>query len=80
MPQNYVYLFSMAHTLYFIPGVATDARVFAALELPGYDKVFLEWKKPWPNESMAQYAERFAAQIDPDSQAMAVGTPLLLFA
>lgn len=63
----------MAHTLYFIPGVATDARVFAALELPGYDKVFLEWKKPRPNESMAQYAERFAAQIDPDSNPVLIG-------
>lgn len=63
----------MAHTLYMIPGVATDRRVFAALALD-YPVVYLEWTTPLhAKESMADYAQRLASQIDPDSNPVLVG-------
>jgi pimeloyl-ACP methyl ester carboxylesterase len=63
----------MAHTLYLIPGVATDRRIFAALELQ-HPVVVLEWTTPLhAKESMQDYARRLAAQIDPDSNPVLVG-------
>jgi pimeloyl-ACP methyl ester carboxylesterase len=63
----------MAHTLYCIPGVATDKRIFAALELQ-HPMVFLEWSTPLHHkESMQDYAKRLASQIDPDSNPVLIG-------
>lgn len=63
----------MAHTLYLIPGVATDRRIFAALELQHPD-VYLEWMPPLhAKESIQDYAKRFAQQIDPASNPVLIG-------
>ena len=63
----------MPHTLYFIPGVATDSSVFAALELQQYDRVYLEWERPKRGETISDYAKRFAQQIDPADNPILVG-------
>ena len=62
----------MEQRLYFIPGVATDRRVFANLELSEYEKVFLDWLQPQANESIQAYAKRMADRVDLDV------TPVLL--
>jgi pimeloyl-ACP methyl ester carboxylesterase len=53
----------MERRLYLIPGVATDRSVFAALELPQYEKVYLDWIQPAGNESIRSYAERMVASL-----------------
>jgi len=51
--------------VYFIAGLAADARVFKHLQLPAHcTAVFLEWIKPLPGETLAAYAIRLAAAID----------------
>lgn len=50
-------------TVYLFSGLGADSRAFQALELPGYNKVFIEWVPPGHKESMAQYARRLTSQI-----------------
>lgn len=64
---------TVTHKLYFIPGVATDARVFAGLDLPDYEKVYLNWKKPRKGEPIQEYAARFAEQIDFSANPVLIG-------
>ena len=51
--------------VYFIAGLGADSRVFKRIQLPiGYEMVFLEWLKPVPKESLAQYALRLSESIE----------------
>ena len=63
----------MDYTLYFIPGVATDRRVFSRLTLSHYHQVYLDWVPPLGHEDLHGYATRLAEQIDPSSQAILIG-------
>jgi len=52
-------------TLYLIPGLGADRRVFSRLTLPaGYRQVHLEWIRPEKGESLHAYSLRMAALID----------------
>jgi pimeloyl-ACP methyl ester carboxylesterase len=50
--------------MYLIPGLATDERLFHRLNLPDIEMSVLKWEVFLPNDSMASYAKRMAAQID----------------
>jgi pimeloyl-ACP methyl ester carboxylesterase len=63
----------MERRLYLIPGVATDRRVFAGLELGGYDQVHLDWIQPQKAESIRSYAERMVARLDGDQSPILIG-------
>jgi pimeloyl-ACP methyl ester carboxylesterase len=52
-------------TLYFIPGLGADHRVFERLVLPARHRVVhLDWIKPLEGESLQQYSMRMSAPID----------------
>ncbi|RYZ20479.1 MAG: alpha/beta hydrolase [Chitinophagaceae bacterium] len=52
-------------TLYFIPGLGADHRVFSRLVLPPHCKpVYLDWIKPVPGETLHDYSLRFGEAID----------------
>jgi pimeloyl-ACP methyl ester carboxylesterase len=57
----------MVRKLHLIPGVATDRRVFAALDLPDYEVEFLDWIPPHRGESIVAYARRMAERITDES-------------
>ena len=52
------------HTLYFIPGLGADERLFSKLKLTGYKKKYIKWIVPKKNESLPHYAKRLSSQID----------------
>ena len=53
-----------AMTVYFIPGLGADRRVFKHIQLPtGYSIQHINWLPPEPGESLTHYAQRLAAMI-----------------
>lgn len=51
--------------VYFIPGLAADRRVFRYIQLPAqHEAVYLDWIRPQPKESLADYAARLSVQVD----------------
>jgi pimeloyl-ACP methyl ester carboxylesterase len=63
----------MERRLYLIPGVATDRRVFAALDLPQYETVYLDWLQPSENEGIRSYAARMVALLAGEEAPILVG-------
>jgi pimeloyl-ACP methyl ester carboxylesterase len=52
-------------TIYMIPGLAADARLFSALNFGDkIEKVTLKWLQPAKNETLEDYARRLVTQID----------------
>ncbi|WP_353197674.1 alpha/beta hydrolase [Parapedobacter defluvii] len=49
-------------TYYLFSGLGADHRAFQGMEFPGETR-HISWVPPLPNESIAGYAERIAAQI-----------------
>ncbi|MBW8684758.1 alpha/beta fold hydrolase [Chitinophaga rhizophila] len=50
-------------TVYLFSGLGADSSVFNNLELPGYQKVYINWIPALRNESIRQYAGRIKSQI-----------------
>ncbi|MFN8393218.1 MAG: alpha/beta hydrolase [Bacteroidia bacterium] len=63
----------MERKLYFIPGVATDRRVFAHLDLPGYTTTYLDWVRPRRGESIEEYAARNVERLEGDENPVLIG-------
>lgn len=55
-------------TIYFVPGMATDKKIFERIQLPNskYQYFVLEWLIPEDNESLVDYAHRMAKDIKHD--------------
>lgn len=49
--------------IYFLSGLGADESVFIGLDLPGVERVYLNWIEPLPKESIEAYAQRMAARI-----------------
>jgi pimeloyl-ACP methyl ester carboxylesterase len=49
--------------VYLFSGLGADKSVMDALDLPGFDCIFIEWLSPLPKESLQQYVQRLAAYI-----------------
>ncbi|MFY7758941.1 MAG: alpha/beta hydrolase, partial [Flavobacterium stagni] len=60
--------------VYFMPGLAASSSIFERIQLPEdqFEVHLLEWFLPEPNESLAAYAQRMAAQVT-DPTALLVG-------
>ncbi|MEO8174396.1 MAG: alpha/beta hydrolase [Sediminibacterium sp.] len=56
----------MNNNVYFISGLGADKRAFQFLDLSFCTPVFVEWIKPLPGESIANYALRIKEQITDD--------------
>ncbi len=64
-------------TVYFIPGLGTDYRIFTELELgDNYEVEYLHYFTPPKNTTMKTYAHLMAKQIDTTSKFIIVGASL----
>src|ERR1051325_8568607 len=61
------------HTIYFIPGLGADERLFSKLKLDGYNKKYVKWIVPLKNELLPEYAKRLSMQIDAKDSFSLVG-------
>lgn len=59
-------------TVYFLPGLGADHRVFEQLDLSFCNPVFIDWIKPLPREAIHDYARRLLNLI-PDKNPVIVG-------
>lgn len=51
-------------TLYLLPGVGCDKRLFERLDLPGMDVVYIEWPPFQKGCTLKELAERMRAAVD----------------
>ena len=51
--------------VYCMPGLAASSDIFERIELPKdtFELILLEWKLPFPNESLKAYAQRMVLEI-----------------
>lgn len=49
--------------IYLIPGLGADHRVFATINLPGFETTVISWENPEKNERIEDYAKRLSAQV-----------------
>lgn len=50
-------------TIYLLPGLGADERLFQNLDLDGFHATTLKWIDPLQNESIESYAKRLAVKI-----------------
>ena len=50
-------------TIYCISGLGADERVFAKLEVKGFELKVIHWLLPMPDETLPHYAERMRQEI-----------------
>jgi len=63
----------MIKTIYLIPGVGANDKVFMNLELPGYEIVHIKWPKHKKTESLQSYVKKILPQIKADTQPVFMG-------
>jgi pimeloyl-ACP methyl ester carboxylesterase len=63
-------------TIYLLPGVGCDARLFERLDLPGFDVVKLEWPRFEAQDTLAGIAERIRAQVRAGEPHVLVGVSM----
>lgn len=59
--------------IYLIPGLGLDGRIFKHLDLKGHAVTILNWLEPYKNESLRDYAQRMANDIDNKDQNVLIG-------
>jgi hypothetical protein len=63
----------MSKTIYLIPGVGANDKVFMNLDLPGYEIVHIKWPKHKKNESLQSYVKKLVPQIKTDTEPIFIG-------
>lgn len=63
----------MTSVIYTIPGLGFTSAIFSKLNINKYEVHHLEWQLPKKEETLNQYAKRFAAQIDWNRNVMLIG-------
>ena len=63
----------MVQTIYLIPGVGANDKVFQNLQLPGYEVVHLKWPKHKKQEHIETYVKKLVPQIKKDTQPIFIG-------
>jgi len=63
----------MAKTIYLIPGVGANDKVFQNLDLSGYEIVHLQWPKHKRNDDLQVYVKKLLPQIKKDTQPVFIG-------
>tara|TARA_B100001109_G_C18857303_1_gene472298 strand:- start:1967 stop:2617 length:651 start_codon:yes stop_codon:yes gene_type:complete len=66
----------MKVSIYCIPGLGQDHRIFEGLAIPNADIHFLDWIEAVEGESMQEYAKRFAEQLPDDPNICLLGVSL----
>lgn len=64
-------------TVYFIPGLGVDSRVFSYLDIDStINQVYLEWPECSETETMESYADKLIEQMDTSNEVAVVGLSL----
>lgn len=63
----------MDKTIYLIPGVGANDKIFKNLDLEGYDVVHIKWPKHKANEDIQTYVKKLLPQIKKDTQPVLIG-------
>ncbi len=63
----------MDKTIYLIPGVGANDKIFQNLDLHGYEIVHLKWPKHKKDESLTTYVKKLLPQIKKDTQPILIG-------
>lgn len=63
----------MSKTIYLIPGVGANDKIFQNLDLPGYEIVHLKWPKHKKSESIQTYVKKLLPQIKKDTEPILIG-------
>lgn len=63
----------MAKTIYLIPGVGANDKVFQNLDLGGYEIVHIKWPKHRKNETLQAYVKKLQSQIKKDTEPILIG-------
>src|ERR1700758_372822 len=63
----------MTKTIYLIPGVGANDKIFQNLDLSGYEVVHLKWPRHRKNETIQSYVKRLVPQIKTDTQPVLIG-------
>lgn len=63
----------MDKTIYLIPGVGANDKIFQNLDLTGYEVVHLKWPKHKKNEHIESYVKKLLPQIKKDTQPILLG-------
>jgi pimeloyl-ACP methyl ester carboxylesterase len=63
--------------VYFISGIAADRRLFRHTHLPqGFEPIYLDWIKPFQNETLQSYAYRLSENINVHEPFVIIGISL----
>jgi pimeloyl-ACP methyl ester carboxylesterase len=63
----------MDKTIYLIPGVGANDKVFKNLDLKGYDIVHVKWPRHKKGESIQTYVKKLLPQIKKDTEPILIG-------
>jgi pimeloyl-ACP methyl ester carboxylesterase len=63
----------MDKTIYLIPGVGANDKIFENLELGDYEIVHLKWPKHRKDEHISSYVKKLVPQIKKDTQPILIG-------
>jgi pimeloyl-ACP methyl ester carboxylesterase len=63
-------------TVYFIPGLGADYRLYNNIDIPGAEVCFLEWMEPGYCTSLEEYARNFVPLIDSSKPLALCGTSM----
>jgi len=63
-------------TVYLLPGLGADHRLFGKLSLPGHKLIYLDWKPFGDARSMEQYAKIMAEDIDVSEEFALLGVSM----
>ncbi len=60
--------------VYCISGLGANCGVYEHISLPNsYEKIYLEWKPPFKNENLREYAQRMSENINPKEDFILMG-------
>ncbi|MCW5908932.1 MAG: alpha/beta hydrolase [Chitinophagales bacterium] len=60
-------------TIYLIPGVGANDKIFGNLDLTGYDVVHIKWPKHTRKENIQAYVKKLLPQIKKDTRPILIG-------
>lgn len=63
----------MAQTIYLLPGVGANDKIFQNLDLSGCDIVHIKWPKHKKGERIESYVKKLLPQIKKDTQPILIG-------
>jgi pimeloyl-ACP methyl ester carboxylesterase len=62
--------------VFLIAGLGADRRLFNKLELPGYERVYVDWIEPDKDDTITTYAQKLIQQYHITPQSLVAGVSL----